>query len=148
MGEGNRLNTLFHEEKDRIWRCLKYVWWSVLVRRRLVAVLGAIDDFRPRIWLASVKEGILEARTVESRAYLGLRNVQGQRQLCTGPAPLMGEPEGVRRASAGSPISGAGKDHLIFNKKGLDNGGKCKPAAIFLRVLSLKIALPCLKSQE
>lgn len=37
---------------------------SVLVRRRLVAVLGTIDDFRPRIWLASVKEGILDARTV------------------------------------------------------------------------------------
>ena len=37
---------------------------SVLVRRRLVAVLGSIDDFKPRIWLASVKEGMLEARTV------------------------------------------------------------------------------------
>jgi hypothetical protein len=37
---------------------------SVLVRRRLVAVLGTIDDFKPRIWLASVKEGILEARIV------------------------------------------------------------------------------------
>jgi len=47
----------------------------------------------------------------------GMYNVQGRRQLCTGPAPLMGEPAVALRAPSGSPISGAGKDHLIFNKK-------------------------------
>jgi len=37
---------------------------SLLVRRRLVAVLGTIEDLKPRLWLASVKEGILEAKVV------------------------------------------------------------------------------------
>jgi hypothetical protein len=37
---------------------------SVFVRRRLVAVLGTIDEFQARLWLTSVKEGILQARTV------------------------------------------------------------------------------------
>jgi hypothetical protein len=37
---------------------------SVTVRRRMVAVLGNIDAFKSRMWLASVKEGILEAVTV------------------------------------------------------------------------------------
>jgi hypothetical protein len=34
---------------------------SVLARRRLVAVLGTIDEFQPRLWLAAVKEGLLQA---------------------------------------------------------------------------------------
>jgi hypothetical protein len=37
---------------------------SIVVRRRLVAVLGNIDAFKSRMWLASVKEGILEASIV------------------------------------------------------------------------------------
>jgi hypothetical protein len=37
---------------------------SVTVRRRMVAVLGNIDAFKSRMWLASVKEGILEAGTI------------------------------------------------------------------------------------
>jgi hypothetical protein len=37
---------------------------SLLVRRRLVAVLGTIEDLKPRLWLASVKEGIREAEIV------------------------------------------------------------------------------------
>ncbi len=37
---------------------------SVLVRRRLVGVLGPVDDFQPRLWLTAVKEGILSADTV------------------------------------------------------------------------------------
>jgi hypothetical protein len=35
---------------------------SVLARRRLVAVLGTIDEFQPRLWLSAVKEGLLHAR--------------------------------------------------------------------------------------
>ncbi len=35
-----------------------------MVRRRLVAVLGNIEAFKSRIWLASVKEGILKASIV------------------------------------------------------------------------------------
>ena len=35
---------------------------SVLARRRLVAVLGTIDEFQPRLWLTAVKEGLLQAR--------------------------------------------------------------------------------------
>jgi len=35
-----------------------------LVRRRLVAVLGAVDDLRPRLWLEAVQQGILSAPTV------------------------------------------------------------------------------------
>jgi len=34
---------------------------SVLARRRLVAVLGTIDEFQPRLWLVAVKEGLLQA---------------------------------------------------------------------------------------
>ncbi len=37
---------------------------SSLVRRRLVAVLGNITEFKSRIWLVSVREGVLEADTV------------------------------------------------------------------------------------
>ncbi len=37
---------------------------SALVRRRLVAVLGTIDDLKSRLWHTSVKEGILNAKTV------------------------------------------------------------------------------------
>ena len=37
---------------------------SVLVRRRLVGVLGSIDDFRERIWLMAVQEGVLTADLV------------------------------------------------------------------------------------
>ncbi len=37
---------------------------SVLVRKRVVAVLGDVDDYKPRMWLRSLKEGILEAETV------------------------------------------------------------------------------------
>ena len=37
---------------------------SIMVRRRLVAVLGNIEAFKSRMWLASVKEGILKASTV------------------------------------------------------------------------------------
>lgn len=37
---------------------------SVTVRRRMVAVLGNIEAFKSRMWLASVKEGILEASVV------------------------------------------------------------------------------------
>jgi hypothetical protein len=37
---------------------------SVFMRRRLVAVLGSIDEFRARMWLTAVKEGILQASTV------------------------------------------------------------------------------------
>jgi hypothetical protein len=36
----------------------------VFVRRRLVAVLGTIEEFKSRIWLESLKEGILDARVV------------------------------------------------------------------------------------
>ncbi len=34
---------------------------SVLVRRRLVAVLGTIDDVQPRLWLTAMKEDITTA---------------------------------------------------------------------------------------
>jgi hypothetical protein len=37
---------------------------SIFVRRRLVAVLGNIEAFKSRMWLVSVKEGILEASIV------------------------------------------------------------------------------------
>jgi len=37
---------------------------SVLVRRRLVAVLGTIDDVQPRLWLTAMKEGITTADMV------------------------------------------------------------------------------------
>ncbi len=37
---------------------------SVLARRRLVAVLGTIDDFQPRMWLTALKEGITTADVV------------------------------------------------------------------------------------
>jgi hypothetical protein len=37
---------------------------SIIVRRKLVAVLGNIEAFKSRMWLASVKEGILEAHIV------------------------------------------------------------------------------------
>lgn len=33
---------------------------SVLARRRLVAVLGSIDAFQPRLWMTAVKEGLLQ----------------------------------------------------------------------------------------
>jgi hypothetical protein len=36
----------------------------MLVRRRVVAVLGTIDAFQTRIWLTAVKEGILQSETV------------------------------------------------------------------------------------
>ncbi len=32
---------------------------SLLARRRLVAVLGTIDEFQPRLWLTAVKAGLL-----------------------------------------------------------------------------------------
>jgi hypothetical protein len=35
-----------------------------LLRRRLVAVRGDIDDFRPLLWIESVRQGILTAKTV------------------------------------------------------------------------------------
>jgi len=35
-----------------------------LLRRRLVAVRGDIDDFRPLLWIESVRQGILSAKTV------------------------------------------------------------------------------------
>ncbi len=35
-----------------------------LLRRRLVAVRGSIDDFRPLLWIESVRQGILTAKTV------------------------------------------------------------------------------------
>ena len=35
-----------------------------LLRRRLVAVQGNIDDFRPLLWIESVRQGILTAETV------------------------------------------------------------------------------------
>jgi len=37
---------------------------SRLVRRRLVAVLGSIDDLSPRLWLEAVRQGNLSAKTV------------------------------------------------------------------------------------
>lgn len=37
---------------------------SQLVQRRLVAVLGSIDDLSPRLWLEAVRQGILSAQTV------------------------------------------------------------------------------------
>ena len=37
---------------------------SVLTRRRLVAVLGTIDDVQPRLWFMAVKEGITTAEVV------------------------------------------------------------------------------------
>jgi len=37
---------------------------SMLVRKRVTAVLGDIEDFKARMWLASLKEGILEAKVV------------------------------------------------------------------------------------
>jgi hypothetical protein len=37
---------------------------SQLVQRRLVAVLGSIDDLAPRLWLAATQQGILSAKTV------------------------------------------------------------------------------------
>lgn len=37
---------------------------SQLVQRRLVAVLGSIDDLGPRLWLEAVRQGILSAKTV------------------------------------------------------------------------------------
>ncbi len=37
---------------------------SVLVHRHLVAVLGNIEDFKSRMWLAAVKEGFLTAKVV------------------------------------------------------------------------------------
>jgi hypothetical protein len=53
----------------------------------------------------------------------GIKGLSGTSE-CTGTKAtlyraglLMGETERARRATAGSPISRAGKDHLIFNKK-------------------------------
>ena len=37
---------------------------SQLVQRRLVAVLGSIDDLDPRLWLEATRQGILDAKTV------------------------------------------------------------------------------------
>jgi hypothetical protein len=37
---------------------------SQLVQRRLVAVLGSIDDLHPRLWLEAVQQGILNAQVV------------------------------------------------------------------------------------
>lgn len=37
---------------------------SQLVHRRLVAVLGSIDDLSPRLWLEATRQGILSAKTV------------------------------------------------------------------------------------
>ena len=37
---------------------------SMLARKRVTAFLGHIDDFKPRMWLLALKEGILEAKTV------------------------------------------------------------------------------------
>jgi hypothetical protein len=37
---------------------------SQLVQRRLVAVLGSIDDLSPRLWLEAKRQGILTAKTV------------------------------------------------------------------------------------
>ena len=37
---------------------------TVFVRRRLVAVLGPIEEFKSRIWLESLKEGIVNAKVV------------------------------------------------------------------------------------
>ena len=37
---------------------------SRLVRRRLVAVPGSIDDLSPRLWLEAVRQGMLSAQTV------------------------------------------------------------------------------------
>ncbi len=37
---------------------------SQLTQRRLVAVLGSIDDFGPRLWLEAVQQGILVSKTV------------------------------------------------------------------------------------
>ena len=36
---------------------------SVMVRRRVVAVLGKVDEFKPVLWLLSVKEGIGRCKT-------------------------------------------------------------------------------------
>jgi hypothetical protein len=37
---------------------------SQLVHRRLVAVLGSVDDLSPRLWLEATRQGILSAKTV------------------------------------------------------------------------------------
>ena len=37
---------------------------SQLVQRRLVAVLGTVDDLEPRLWLEAVQQGILSAKIV------------------------------------------------------------------------------------
>jgi len=37
---------------------------SQLTQRRLVAVLGSINDFGPRLWLEAVQQGILSSKTV------------------------------------------------------------------------------------
>lgn len=37
---------------------------SQFVQRRLVAVLGSVDDLAPRLWLEALQQGILGARTV------------------------------------------------------------------------------------
>jgi hypothetical protein len=47
---------------QRVTRTGKQV--SQLVQRRLVAVLGSIDDLQPRLWLEAVRQGILSAQTV------------------------------------------------------------------------------------
>lgn len=47
---------------QRVTRTGKTV--SLFVRRRLVAVLGTIEEFQCRMWLTAVKEGILTARVV------------------------------------------------------------------------------------
>ncbi len=36
---------------------------SVMVRRRVVAVLGTVDEFKPCLWLLSAKEGIVQNET-------------------------------------------------------------------------------------
>lgn len=48
--------------KKRVTQTGKTV--TQLVRRRLVAVLGDIDDLQPRLWNESVRQGILTAKTV------------------------------------------------------------------------------------
>ena len=37
---------------------------NVIVRKRVVAVLGTVDEFKPVLWLISVKEGIVQCPTV------------------------------------------------------------------------------------
>jgi hypothetical protein len=60
---GRRLKSAFsHDRGRRITKKGKEC--SVLARKRVVAVLGNVEDYKPRMRLMSLKEGILEAETV------------------------------------------------------------------------------------